>query len=508
MNNNLSYINEPKLIFGYDQKIEDPRDGILLFGPNETFEKHSIEAGVIGTPTGISLYNEFVRKINKPLYSTEVKRPSFPGFEAVFNVKWNIEPAVKREIDNDIIYNELRSSPSKRVITVKAVNLYLNAIKDIIQNEESRPNIFFIIVPMIIYYKCRPGTKPDKYDSSIRNYVQSKNNNQLSLGYEEDEEYHRVMEELIDATSDFHHLLKAKLIHERIETPIQIVLEATLSFRDKRRIPYSANMQAFLAWSLATTTYYKLGKVPWKLGDIRPKVCYLGLVFKQLRTYSNTNQICSAAQMFLDSGDGSIFKGTVDNFKTEYGEYHLTKQAAKKLLLLALEYYEKDYGDVPDELFIHGRAKFTNSEWEGFQDAIKEKNISTKIVGIVIKERSEKLKLFRDAINERCEYGNLRGLALKTGDKEGFLWTKGFVPRLNTSIHKEIANPLRIIVDKGEVDVEVAFADILALTKLNYNACLYGDGLPVTLRFSESIGKILTAIPDFETKIRQFRYYI
>lgn len=50
--------------------------------------------------------------------------------------------------------------------------------------------------------------------------------------------------------------------------------------------------------------------------------------------------------------------------------------------------------------------------------------------------------------------------------------------------------------------------DILALTKLNYNACIYGDGLPVTLRFSDQIGSILTAIDDLENELLQFKYYI
>lgn len=38
--------------------------------------------------------------------------------------------------------------------------------------------------------------------------------------------------------------------------------------------------------------------------------------------------------------------------------------------------------------------------------------------------------------------------------------------------------------------------DVLNLTKLNFNACIYGDGLPVTLRFADAVGEILTAGPE------------
>jgi hypothetical protein len=33
-------------------------------------------------------------------------------------------------------------------------------------------------------------------------------------------------------------------------------------------------------------------------------------------------------------------------------------------------------------------------------------------------------------------------------------------------------------------------ADILSLTKLNYNSCRHSDGLPVTLKFADAVGEI------------------
>jgi len=128
-------------------------------------------------------------------------------------------------------------------------------------------------------------------------------------------------------------------------------------------------------------------------------------------------------------------------------------------------------------------------------------------VGVVIKS-SNKLKLFREVEKQDCKYGSLRGLGLIVSQYEGFIWTKGFVPRLNTSTSLEIPNPLRIQIVRGEAKIYQVLQDILALTKLNYNACIYGDGLPVTLRFSDQIGSILTAVDDLENELLQFKYYI
>ena len=53
-----------------------------------------------------------------------------------------------------------------------------------------------------------------------------------------------------------------------------------------------------------------------------------------------------------------------------------------------------------------------------------------------------------------------------------FLWSKGFVPRLETSLAMEVPNPLYISISKGTADIETVLKDVLALTKLNYNACV------------------------------------
>ena len=61
---------------------------------------------------------------------------------------------------------------------------------------------------------------------------------------------------------------------------------------------------------------------------------------------------------------------------------------------------------------------------------------------------------------------------------------------------------------RGRANIQTVMKDILALTKLNYNACIYGGGLPVTLRFSDKIGDILTAIPEVNWAAKPFKYYI
>jgi hypothetical protein len=54
---------EPELQFGYGQCLDDPKQGLFLFGPLEERRPSSMRVGVVGTPAGIELYKQWVRAI-------------------------------------------------------------------------------------------------------------------------------------------------------------------------------------------------------------------------------------------------------------------------------------------------------------------------------------------------------------------------------------------------------------------------------------------------------------
>lgn len=187
-------------------------------------------------------------------------------------------------------------------------------------------------------------------------------------------------------------------------------------------------------------------------------------------------------------------------FSAKKGEFHLPEAQAFALMKLALDSYKSQHkGGLPNELFIHAKNRFDWDEWQGFRRAAGE---NVKLVGVTIKPTSA-LKLYRHA-----DWPILRGLAYIQDERSAYLWTKGFVPRLRTSIALEVPNPLSIEVSRGEEDIRTVLQDIMALTKLNYNSCIYADGLPVTLRFADSVGEILTAAPLEGLPPLSFKYYI
>jgi hypothetical protein len=63
-------------------------------------------------------------------------------------------------------------------------------------------------------------------------------------------------------------------------------------------------------------------------------------------------------------------------------------------------------------------------------------------------------------------------------------------------------------VTHGKADLRTVLQDVLALTKLNYNACVFADGVPITLKFADSVGEVLTAGPVAPEVPLPFMYYI
>jgi hypothetical protein len=204
--------------------------------------------------------------------------------------------------------------------------------------------------------------------------------------------------------------------------------------------------------------------------------------------------------MFLDSGDGIVFKGALGPwYSPETGDFHLSYAAAKELGAVAINSYKKKVGKPPREMFIHGRVRFEAEEWQGFVDAA---GGETNMVGVRIRDEKD-FKLYRKGRNPI-----LRGLAHIRSDWKAHLWTKGWTPRLQTYPGREVPNPLLIEIIRGESSIELVMRDILALTKLNYNTCIFGDGVPITLKFADAIGEILTAGPVKDVPPLPFSHYI
>ncbi|MEA2162145.1 MAG: hypothetical protein QOK37_272 [Thermoanaerobaculia bacterium] len=500
----LLRIPEPRLLFQHGQTMEDPRDGLTLFGPLDREKVYGIRAAVIGTADGIGRFQRWCTSIQRPVApgANPNARPHFPGFEAAFRVPWNPQPVLTRTIDAKELDRRLHIADKYQRV-YETVELFSAAILEAAKSEEFAPDLWIVVVPDDVYRYCRPQSI---VEANLRVQPQTRLTKREADRLLVEPSLFASMNQAAESyryDAHFHNQLKARLLERRITT--QIVRESTIAPRDflNARGEPKRNLDAVvsdIAWTLSSSVFYKAGGRPWKLDGVREGVCYVGMVFKRDDRNANEHFSCCAAQMFLDSGDGVVFRGAVGPwYSPTTRDFHLDRTAARELVAMALASYRELTGGPPRELFIHGRIRFSDEEWAGFTEGA---GADTNVVGVRIRQASE-LKLFRTG-----KMPPLRGVAYVESPTLGYLWTKGYIPRLRTYPGREVPNPILVEVSRGAGDIETVLSDVLALTKLNYNSCVFGDGDPVTLIFADAIGEILTAGPVEGIPPLPFKYYI
>ncbi|HEX5545521.1 MAG TPA: hypothetical protein VFX10_08490, partial [Nitrospira sp.] len=339
----LKVLPEPELEFRYEQRMHDPHAGLALFGPysaDKTSHPKSLVYGVLGSPQGTEAFHAWSRlmrqaiveplepkwKMGRLIPPDDRKQyllwPPFPGFQAAFAAEWPERHAWKSELDRDHLV-KLATQTNAHVRAHDVVSTYCDALSRAKSRDENF-HAMICVIPDEVYDNCRPLSK---VKAAGKARVQSlPTPDQLSFSV------------------DFRRQLKGRAMEFGI--PIQIVRESTLRMGP----PIKGNMRGLTpmsdrGWNLGSVLYYKAGGKPWRLATARKGVCYIGLAFR--RTGGEEDRTaCCAAQMFLDSGDGIVFKGEFGPwYSPNQKECHLDKANAKQLLAGALKTYYEQGGE-------------------------------------------------------------------------------------------------------------------------------------------------------------------
>lgn len=498
MNSDIKVFSEPELEFRYIQKAKDPRDGLGIFGPYDADLPSSPQLNyiILGSPEGITAFDDWTKRINFPVVDAPKDNfrlwPPFPGFEVAFAKKFPETPVWSYHIDNqELIEASKFSDPYQRAHNV--VDKFLEGMRAANKRDENI-GVAICVVPEEVWKNCRPQSIVNDYvgEKIDSKRLRSRKAGQLEIFSDYDPEHYQL-------SRDFRRQLKARSMEYDI--PIQIIRDTTLRLSNENNLgqrqltPLSDRM-----WNISTTIYYKCGGKPWRLVTAREGVCYIGIAFRRVEGEDDT--ACCAAQMFLNSGDGIVFLG-------EYGpwyspkdkQYHLSKQAASKLLAGVLDTYNQLEGKPLKEVFLHSRSDISDDEYQGYLAACPR---GIKLVGIrVRRDRMDSPRLYR--IGEMPVY---RGTFWQLSDKTGYLWGSGFAARPASYRGWEVPVPIRIDIQHGDASIERVAHDIFGLTKLNYNACHLGDSEPVTVGFSDAVGEILISNPTIEKRRPNFKFYI
>ena len=259
--------------------------------------------------------------------------------------------------------------------------------------------------------------------------------------------------------------------------------------------------EATKAWNLHTALYYKAGGVPWRMTRASEDLtsCFVGVAF--YRDSAGTTLQTSVAQVFNQRGDGVIVRGAAARQSKDDRQPHLTETDAKNLLAQSLASYRREHRTMPARVMLHKTSSFTEAEQRGFRAAAADHLVD--LLEMVWLPRGDSIRLFRGG-----EFPPLRGTMLSLSEQRHVLYTRGSVPLYKTYPGMYVPSVLPFRLVDTESSPEEIGAELLMLSKMNWNATQLDGRLPITIRTAEAIGGILKHLDHGETPAPRYAYYM
>jgi hypothetical protein len=491
-------LNEPLLEFG-EGEAETPKAGLLTCGPYSLHlgpaHPASIRVGLVGPPSTIKSARSFLKRINGAVPSAKQNQrlfPDFPGFGT----------ALRSELVHDSVFDSpIKAASLSRALEAdgdepfhRVLDLYRQGIRQL-ADRDVRPDVIACCLPAEVVSQCHhiEAAPPSAAEKRFRREEEDRKRRGVYSLFDLDEDTDRIEQTAVPSPDellrrDFRRVLKAFAMDVRV--PIQLLTPKT--FTEGAR---SQEDPATRAWNLAVGMFYKAGGIPWRIQPSVEQTCFVGISFHHLRAKSAHVVYASLAQAFSTEGDGFALRGDAMPWNERDREVHLSAEQMTDLLARVLRAYRERSGRDPLRVVVHKTSAFSADERAGADAAL---------VDIPVKElvtlRSGDFRVVRHG-----SYPPNRGSVFRVADA-AYLFTTGFVPSLNTYPGPHIPVPLEIVGVEG--DARAVAAEILALTKMNWNSAAPTAAFPITLRFAREVGAIMSEVPPDRTPHPAYRFYM
>ena len=145
-------------------------------------------------------------------------------------------------------------------------------------------------------------------------------------------------------------------------------------------------------------------------------------------------------------------------------------------------------------------SQFSPAEVAGFQGAADEREID--FLELIWIQRRGAPHLFR-----KGQLPPLRGTSVQLDPNALLLYTRGSIPYFRTYPGMYVPQPLLRPAGDG-TDLQAVGADVMALSKMNWNNAQLDERDPLTLRTARQVGAILRHVPPDAQIATRYAYYI
>lgn len=484
----VEHLPEPELEFGAGRHL-DIRFGLMNYGPLDfasSLAPRQIRLGLVGTSQTIESVERWLDRCRAGIPAKKSRQPNlftqFPGFgaESCFHASLVMDMRLQRNIPQRE-FDRLSRLSTANLIVDEAVRLFAAEVEYLGQNTNA--DVIICAMPMSLLDLIEAKRQVENTDQGGADQYE-KQESKLQL--------------------NFHHLLKARAMAAK--KPIQFVRPDTYDPASRKRLKSDTTRtrelqdEATIAWNLHTALYYKAGGTPWRLVREPSQLtsCHVGISF--YKTLDTATLETSLAQIFNERGDGIIVRGEQARISKEDRQPHLTEESACDLLYQALESYRQEHRTFPARAVVHKSSSYSPEELAGFQEAIRRQRVDS--VDLLSVSRSN-TRLFRIGA-----YPPLRGTLWSLDEQTHVFYTRGSVDFFSTYPGLYVPRPLRLHCTSTEQTPRFLAAEILALTKMNWNNTQFDRGEPITMRAADQVGDILKYVDKGDRIAPRYSFYM
>jgi hypothetical protein len=452
----VTVLDEPVLEFGYSGRHIEQRAGVIEHGPADVEmagRRTTIQIGLVAPADVLAEFPAYLERAGHGLPGKESRLrtlyPSFPGFAADcgFLCEMSCPMSARRPLSRERLKPVLEAESDAHKVE-RAVEICAAEVRTLVE-----------ATPVDVVIVVRPAGVPE----GIANASQT--------------------------GSNFRDLLKAALI--TTAQPIQVIRPNT--WRDQ-----GVEDPATTAWNLFTALYYKAGGKPWRLARERDAVtrCFVGVSFTA--SESSDQLFASVAQIFNERGDGVVVRGGLAERSQADRQPHLSRSDAGDLLRQALKRYRDEHRTSPAAVTVHKTSSFS----DGFLSAAADERLDG--CELVWLTESDNAFLVRGS----KYHSPLRGTLMSLSTDEHVLYTHGSVPFYKTYPGLYVPHPIGVRPCVIERTIQEIAAELLALTKLNWNRARMDARAPITLLTASRVGEILRHVPLDVAPAPRYSHYM
>jgi len=473
------FIEEPELEFGGGARHIDTRHGLIEHGALDRgleSAPKTVRIGVVGAASDVETFREWLDACRGGVEAKESHRTTlFVGFPGFGDGKPFCDFVVDERLVDAIPVSELTQIaeiPDEKTFFEASSKRFLEGGADLIEKANAA-----VILTLLPESFVRRIDIPDGQQSGPRSSRRA-----------------RTQDRFV-----WHDAFKAASLH--LARPVQVSRPATyggLVHRFTREGKAVKDMQdeATRAWNLFCAFYYKAGGVPWRLVREATDLttCYVGISF--YHDPASETMETSVAQIFNERGEGVIVRGGPAALDERDKTPHLSEADAERLLLKLLAVYKREHRTMPARLVCHKSSYFNAVELKGCEEAVKQLGLDACDL---LSLRRSRTRFYRSG-----SYPPLRGTAVAY-DGGCLLYTHGSVDFYRCYPGLYTPRTLEVQFDRAEQGPRRLMAEILALTKMNWNSTELATLEPVTIDAARGVGSILRHVPAGNERI-QTRY--